>query len=286
MTLTKPGIVRMCLVTTLGGLWLAPDPADGSVTWWTWGAALLGTALIVAAANALNMIWEGESDKLMPRTRNRPVASGRLDTGTAMNFSVVLGALACLVLAVGANAFTAVLGAFALMGYVFVYTPLKRVSPLALVVGAVPGAAPPLLGWTAVTGQLDAGGLVLFGILMAWQMPHFLAIALYRNDEYQRAGIRTVVAVRGERAAKWQAVAWSVALVAVSVLLTPIGVAGEVYFYAALAIGVGFLGWSITGLRAEAGIPWARRFFFASLLYLPLVIVALVVDVLVLGALT
>ena len=275
LALMKPGIVRMCLITTLGGLWLAPAQFELG----TWLAALIGSALAVGSANAFNMVWERNSDTKMQRTKLRPVASGRMPAARATAFAAAVGVLGLVILALGTNWLTMGLAAFALASYVLVYTPLKFQTPLALVIGAVPGAVPPLLGWTAVTGQLDMPGLVLFGILLAWQMPHFLAIAIFQQDDYARAGIRVVPLVRGDRVAKIQAIAWTVALLAVSVALTPLGVTGPVYLAIASVLGVGFLVWSLTGLRAEADRRWARGFFFASLVYLPALTLALVVDV-------
>ena len=279
LALTKPGIVRMCLIMTAGGLWLAPDPA----AWWVWLAALIGSGLAVASANAFNMIAEREGDKLMRRTRNRPVASGRLGVSASTAFAAALGVAAMVVLGLGTNALTTVLAAFALLSYWLVYTPLKRVTPLALVIGAVPGAVPPLLGWTAVTGSLDLPGAVLFGILLVWQMPHFLAISIFRKPDYAAAGIRCVPVVRGETVAKIQAVVWAAILIPVSLALTPLGVTGELYAVIAAVAGLVFLGFSLEGLRVrddQAQLRWARRLFGLSLVYLPVVTLALVVDML------
>ncbi|HEY8375444.1 MAG TPA: protoheme IX farnesyltransferase, partial [Nannocystis sp.] len=167
--------------------------------------------------------------------------------------------------------------------YVLVYTPLKYRTPLALLIGAIPGAAPPLLGWTAVTGRLDAGAVALFSILLVWQMPHFLAVTLFRGHEYARAGIRCVPVVRGEAVARIQAALWSALLLPISVLPSVIGLTGPFYCAVALILSLGFFGWACTGLRAfgdrATELRWARRFFFASLVYLPALVAALVVDV-------
>ncbi len=275
LALTKPSITRMCLITTAGGLWLAPAAVDAPLALW----ALVGTALAVGSANALNMWWERDSDRLMARTRKRPTATGRLAPGGVLAFGVALGVVALGVLLAGTNLLTAALGAFALLSYVLVYTPLKYRTPLALVIGAVPGAMPPLMGWTAATGTLDAPGLVLFGILLVWQIPHFLAISLYRKADYARAGIRIVPVVRGDLVAKRQAVAWATALVPISLALTPLGVTGTFYFVVAAFLGLAFLGHGLLGLRATARPRWARDYFLASLVYLPGLIVALVLDV-------
>lgn len=276
--LTKPGVTRMCVLTTVGGLLLAP----GRIGWIAGTAAVLGSALAVAGANAANMWWERELDAKMSRTRRRPLPAGRLTPAVALGFSVLLSLASLAVLAAFTNALAVVLAAAAILSYVLVYTPLKVRTPLALVIGAVPGAVPPLLGWVAVTGSLDAGGLVLFGILLVWQIPHFIAIALYRKTEYARAGIRVVPLVRGDAMAKIQAVAWAGALVPLSLMLTPLGIAGFFYLTAAMLLGMAFLGWAFTGLHDAAGARWARGYFLASLAYLPALIAALAVDVAIL----
>ena len=270
--LTKPGVTRMCALTTAGGAWLAgADLAQGVI-------AVLGASLAVASASAFNMWWERASDPLMARTRTRPLAAGRLDPRAAFGFASALAALSLVVLALFANLLTAGLAALAIVLYVLVYTPLKRRTPLALVIGAVPGAAPPLLGWTAVTDALDPGGLALFAILLFWQMPHFLAITLFRKADFARAGIRCVPVVRGDRAAKVQAVLWSIGLVPVSLLPALVGVSGALYGALALLLSGVFLAWTLAGLRRTREVAWARSLFFASLLYLPALIAALAID--------
>jgi protoheme IX farnesyltransferase len=275
LALTKPGVTRMCVVTTIGGLLLAP----GEVGWVRGTAAVVGTTLAVAGANAFNMWWERDLDAKMARTRRRPLPARRLPPGLALRFAWLLSIAALVVLALGTNLLTTLLGGLAIAGYVLVYTPLKTRTPLALVIGAIPGAAPPLLGWTAVTNSIDGPGLVLFGILFVWQIPHFLAIALYRADEYAKAGIRVVPLVRGTAIAKIQAVAWAMVLVPVSLLLVPMGVAGGTYLVGAFLLGSLFLGWSFTGLDDAAGVRWARGFFLASLVYLPALTAFLAIDV-------
>lgn len=273
--LTKPGVTRMCVLTTVGGLLLAP----GHIGWVSGTAAVLGSALAVAGANAANMWWERDLDAKMSRTRRRPLPAGRMLPAVALRFSILLSLAAVAVLAAFTNTLAAALAAAAILSYVFVYTPLKVRTPAALVIGAVPGAVPPLLGWVAVTGELDPGGLVLFGILLVWQIPHFIAIALYRKTEYARAGIRVVPLVRGDAIAKIQAVAWAGALVPLSLMLTVLGIAGSFYLVVAMLLGMAFLAWAFTGLDDAAGARWARGYFLASLAYLPALIAALAIDV-------
>jgi len=275
VALTKPAINRMCLLMTAGGLALAPNPVGA----WRFIWALVGTALAVASANALNMWWERESDRLMKRTEDRPLAQGRISEGGALAFGGALGLVAIVVLALGTNPLTTALGVFALASYVLVYTPLKYRSPLALVVGAIPGAVPPLMGWTAATGTLDPAGAVLFATLLVWQMPHFIAIAMFRKHDYAQADIRVVTVVRGNRVAKWQAIAWAAVLLPTSLLLTPLGVTSWLYATVAAIAGAVFLGYAILGLRARSDARWARRLFLASLLYLPILVAGLITDV-------
>lgn len=274
VALTKPGVTRMCLLMTAGGLVLAPGTVDVGLAIFT----LLGTACAVGGANTINMWWERDVDRLMSRTRRRPVAAGRIAPAAALRFGLGLVLASVLFLGLGANLLAAVVSTAAAAAYVLVYTPLKRRTPLALVIGAVPGAAPPLVGWAAASGELPAPAWILFGILLVWQIPHFLAIALFRKEDYAKAGIKVVPVVRGDAIAKIQAVAWAMLLVPLSLLLAQFGIGGTFYFVSALLLGTLFLGWSFTGLDNNAGKKWARGFFLASLVYLPALTLALALD--------
>ena len=274
MILTKPSITRMCLIMTAGGMWLAPrsiDPLSAA-------CVMLGTAIAVGAANALNMWWERESDAKMKRTRNRPLPAGRLGERQVLVFGLVLGILGCGILAAGTNLLTAALGLFAILSYVLVYTPLKSRTAWSVFVGAIPGAMPPLMGWTAATGRLDAPGLVLFTILLVWQVPHFLAISIFRQSEYDEAGIKIVPTEWGMRLTRIHIVLWSVILVPVGMLLTHIDVTGTFYAAAALVTGLVFLGFAVAGIWTKDLKRWSQSVFFASLGYLPLITIALVID--------
>lgn len=277
MQLTKPRVTLLNVIIGAAGLALAPV----SVGLGTALMTLAGIALAVASANTLNMVIEKDSDGDMHRTADRPLPAGRLPAAPAAVFGAVLGMLSMLVLGLGVNPLTMALGAFALVAYAFIYTPLKRRTPQALIIGAIPGAMPPLMGWTAATGTLDAGGLAVFTILLVWQLPHFLAITLYLKNDYERGGIKTVAVVRGDRAAKIQAVAYATLLIPVSLLPVGTGLAGWLYLSAALALGVWFWFAGLKGLREGSGARWARKFFFASLIYLPTLFAVLVVDALI-----
>ncbi len=278
VALAKPRITAMVLVTTAGGLWLAPARVSGL----TIALALVGVALIVSGANALNMYIERDLDGLMKRTKNRPLPTGRLAPRPALVFGVVCSVIAVPILGFGVNATTALLALLANLLYVLAYTPLKQRSHFALQVGAVPGAIPPLLGWTAATGRVDAGGLVLFAILFLWQIPHFHAIALFRKLEYGRAGMVVLPNAAGDDATKHAIVRYAGALVVTSLLLVPLRITHTSYLIAALALGAAFLGASIVGLRPRATERTARITFATSLVYLVGLFAAIVVD----GALT
>lgn len=272
--LTKPRLTAVVLATTSGGMWIAKTPPSKLVA----ALTLLGTALIVAGAHALNMYIERDSDARMERTRNRPLAAGRLSPKTGLWFGVVLTAIAVPILAIGANPTTALLALIANLSYVLAYTPMKQRSYLSLWVGAIPGAMPPLLGWTAATGRIDATGLVLFGILFVWQIPHFLAITLFRQDEYGRAGLKIMPHAHGERATKRTIVHWLGAQLGVSLLLVPTGLVNRMYLVTALALGIVFFAWGLWGLRKDAGKRWARSLFAISIPYLVLLFTAAMID--------
>ncbi len=274
ISLSKPRITGLVMATFGGGLWLAP----GELSRWRAIMTLLGTALIVGAANAMNMFLERDVDKLMDRTRNRPLPEGRLPPSAALVFGTALACAALPLLLLAGNALTGILGGLAFVSYVAIYTPMKRTSAAALFVGAVPGALPPLMGWTSVTGRIDAGALALFGILFLWQIPHFLAIALYRSDDYGRAGFAILPLSIGERPTRIVIIVSSAALVATSLVLWPLHVAGIVYTVTAALLGAGFVVMGVAGLRRAANRVWARSLFFASLVYLTLLFAALIID--------
>ena len=265
VALVKPRITMLVVFTTAGGLWLAPVRASPRITVLT----LLGTVLIVAAANVLNMYLERDSDALMTRTMGRPLPAGRMDPGIALRFGLVLAAISVPLLSFGVGAVPGLLASLALVSYVLLYTPLKRHTAAALLVGAIPGAIPPLIGWTAAQGRIELGGVLLFAVLFLWQVPHFLAITLFRKQDYARAGL--VVQPNepgGEAEARRNIVRYTVALVFVSLLFVPLRLGGALYLVTALLAGAGFLACGLVGLRKTAGVKWARREFAASLVYL------------------
>jgi len=272
--LTKPGVTTLVMVTALAGALIAPGPGDTA----TLLVALLGTALVVGAANSLNMFIERHSDALMTRTRTRPLPAGRLAPEVALWFGVALALIGLPLLALAVNVLTAALTLLALVSYVFAYTPLKQVTWLALLVGAVPGALPPLIGYASMSGTLSRQAWVLFAILFVWQLPHFLAIAIFRRDEYARAGHRVLPIVRGVPATK-RAIVWYSALLVLTTLLPFVhGMASPFYLVAALLSGGAFFVYAMAGLPDTAGDAWAKRLFRASMPHLVLVMGALVLT--------
>ena len=274
LALTKPRLSSLVLCTCAGGMWLAP----GTLTPLHWIFTLLGTAGTVGAANALNCFIERDLDRAMVRTRTRPLPAGRMEPVVALRFAIVLACVSLPILALASNLLTAGLGLLALGTYVFVYTPLKPHSDAAMLVGAVPGALPPLMGWTAVRGRLDGPGLVLFSVLFLWQLPHFLAIALFRKAEYKAAGLQTVPLRLGDDASRSWMVITTAALVPVTLALVPLHVAGRFYGAVAVLLGTGFLAVQGWGALRRLGPGWARQSFFFSLLYLAGLFAALFLD--------
>jgi protoheme IX farnesyltransferase len=278
IALSKPRITLLVVITAAGGLFLPGRAGRGGPSATTVVATLVGLSMIVAGANALNMYLERDIDRHMKRTKNRPLPSGRMAPRFALWFGVAISAFAVPVLAIGANPLTALLALLANLLYVLAYTPLKQHSHYALHVGAVPGAIPPLLGWTACTASIDAAGVVLFAILFLWQIPHFVAIALFRKADYARAGLVVTPNVTGELASRHTIIRWIFALVAASLLVVPLGLAGHGYLIIATVLGAVFFTWGCYGLRAGAGERWAKSLFGISMLYLVLLFVALAIN--------
>lgn len=274
VSLTKPRLSSLVLTTTAGGMWLAP----GHIPFPRALVTLLATAGIVGAANALNCYLERDSDRFMARTRHRPLPAGRMEPQVALWFGLSLAALCVPALALGANLLTGLIGLGAFLLYAFVYTPLKARSSAAMLVGGVPGALPPLMGWVAVTGSVDAGAVVLFGILFLWQMPHFIAISLFRKDEYAAAGLKSVPLVHGDDIARGSILLYLAALVPVTVMPYSVKVAGPLYLASAAVLGLVFVVFGAWGFFRRLGKPWARQLFLLSLLYLTGLFAALMVD--------
>ncbi|HTY41582.1 MAG TPA: heme o synthase [Thermoanaerobaculia bacterium] len=272
--LTKPRITSLVLVTAAVGYAVGVPGFFGAARFVLFMA---GTALLCAGASALNQLAERDADARMLRTQRRPLPAGRLRPEEALAFGLALSG-AGLVLLTFVNALTLLLGALSLASYVLVYTPLKRVSSLCTVVGAVPGALPPLMGWAAARGTLGPAGWGLFAILFLWQLPHFLAIGWLYRDDYARGGFPMLAVTDADGSSTGrQAVLYATALLPVTLAAGLLASAGKGYLWGALLLGVAFLGCAaLFAWKRTTGA--ARRLFFASVLYLPLVLGLMVFD--------
>jgi heme o synthase len=273
--LTKPRMNFLVVATTLVGYAMATrDWSNLALLAHT----LAGTMLTAAGASVLNQYVERRHDRLMVRTQDRPLAAGRVSPPAGLAFGVLLAVTGLLDLAFFVNPLTALLGAVTLATYVFLYTPLKRVTTVCTIVGAVPGAIPPMMGVAAAAGELTAAAWLLFAILFVWQMPHFLAIAILYRDDYARGGFKMLPVVdEGLLATGRQIVVYSSVLIPVSLLPSLMRVAGGTYFVAALVMGTAFLGFGVMcALTRRRGD--ARQLFFASIIYLPALLGAMMID--------
>jgi len=275
VALTKPRVLLMVLATTLAGYFVAlgglPDFVRAA-------NVLVGTLMAAAGTLALNQCAERRLDALMDRTRRRPLPDGRLQPLPALLFATALTSAGIMYLAVAVGIAAGALTFVTTLLYLGVYTPLKTRSALCMLVGAVPGALPPVTGWVAARGDLELGAAILFAIVFLWQLPHTLAIAHLYRDDYARAGVRVlpVVDAQGTMANR-QIVGSTLALLAVSVLPTVIGVSGTRYFATACALGLGLLGVAVAHASAPSAGS-ARRVLVATLLYLPLLLAVLALD--------
>jgi len=275
ITLTKPRLNLLVLITTLAGLYLAePTGVSPALLFHT----LVGSALVAGGAAALNQVFERTTDGLMRRTSGRPLPAGRLGAAEGSLLGASLSLLGLAELAYFTNATAAAVAAVTLASYVFLYTPLKTRTSLATLIGAVPGALPPVIGWTAATGVISEPALVLFGIVFLWQMPHFLAIAWMYRDDYARAGIPLLPVLEPDgRRTGYQAMLYASVLWPVSLLPAVVGLAGVPYSAIATVLGFFFIGLSVR-FAQERSHATARRLFLFSILYLALLLGALVAN--------
>jgi protoheme IX farnesyltransferase len=275
VALTKPRLNLLVVATSAAGYYLgsAAPPAP-----WSMAEAVCGTALVAAGSAVLNQVYERDTDALMRRTRRRPLPDGRVTADEAGVFGVGLAALGILLLVVKTNGLAALLALATLILYVVIYTPLKRRSEVATLVGAIPGALPPLIGWAAAHGSLSVGGWVLFAIVFLWQIPHFMAISWLYREDYGKAGFPMLAVIDpAGRSAGRQAFIYAWALFAVSLLPTAIGLSGRIYLWIALLFGAAmvWLSWRFATTRTE---PVARALFIGSIVYLPLIWVAMILN--------
>ena len=272
---TKVRVNTLVVATTAGGFYMGSPDAMNLVVL---AGTVIGTALVAGGAAALNQISERDLDRLMDRTRMRPLADRRMGLGEARILAWTASLAGLALLAITANALATVMAALTLVIYAFVYTPMKRATSFSTVVGAVPGALPPMIGWAAARGSIDAPAWALFLIVFLWQLPHFLAIAWLYREDYARAGfpMLPVVDPDGASTAR-QSLVYATALLPVSILPSALGMSGLVYALAAFALSLAFIA---VGIRfaMKRTKPNARLLFLASLIYLPAVWVVMMVD--------
>ena len=269
LDLTKARLNMLVLITTFVGYWMG---APGAIDWLRLVQAMLGTALCAASAAALNQLWEVKIDALMPRTADRPIVAGRLQKSAAFWIAIALAVVGGSWLWIAVNSLSAILALSTIVIYVLIYTPLKRVSAWCTLVGAVSGAIPPVVGWAAANTNLTLGAWVLFGVLFAWQMPHFLAIAWMYRDQYRAAGL--VMLKRDDNTGFPTAIIslfFTLLLTAITLVRFNAGLGGSIYLGGALLFdSIFFL--AALNFCADRSRPVARRLFFASILYLPLIL--------------
>ncbi len=273
--LTKPRMNLLILGTTTVGFSIAARTME---QWRHLPATLIGTALCAASAAILNQVLEREHDAKMRRTAQRPLPTGRIPVRQAVALGIAAGIAGSVFLLLFVNWMTALLGTVTLASYILVYTPLKRITTLNTIVGAIPGAIPPVMGWTAVTGSMAPAALTLFGILFVWQVPHFLAIATLYREDYRLGGFKMLpVEDPGLGRTARQMVLYSAALLPVSLMPVMAHVAGQVYAVCAVGLGVMFFGFAVLCATHRTRTA-ARKLFFASIIYLPVLLGVLVLD--------
>jgi len=273
LTLTKPKVQSLLLLTTITTMYVAGDPSLGLVF-----LVCLGGALSAGGAGAINHAVDRDIDRIMTRTATRPVAAGRISPQAAIAFGALLGCASFALLALTVNPLAAALSISGLFGYVFVYTLwLKRSTPQNIVIGGAAGAVPPLVAWAAVTGGLGGTAFYLFAIVFFWTPPHFWALSLLMKDEYAKAGIPMLPVVRGETETRRQILLYTVLLYAVTQLPFCAGGFGVEYLFASMTLGAGFIYCAVRLLRS-ADRSWALRTYLYSLAYLALLFVAMPLD--------
>jgi len=277
-SLTKPEVNFLIAVTAASGFWMAAPASFAHLPWASLLHTIFGTVLVASGAATLNQVIELRFDAQMRRTARRPLVSRRIGQSHALWFGISLSVMGAIYLAVTTNALASLLSIVTLLGYLFLYTPLKRKTPLCMLVGALPGAAPPLIGWAAARGRLDGNAWLFFALVFLWQFPHFMAIAWLYREDYARAGY--AVLPQGKlknRFVAWQTLLPSLALLAVTLVPAIRGESGIAYVVGALVLGSLFLYYSAR-FAFQLSTVSARRLLLASVLYLPLLLACFAWD--------
>jgi protoheme IX farnesyltransferase len=276
--LTKPEIIFLIAITTGAGFWMGTAAALANLPWMSCINTVLGTALVASGASTLNQLVESEFDAQMSRTAQRPIPAKRITHAHARWFGVLLSVSGVVYLAVATNLLASLLAALTLLSYLFLYTPMKRITPLCTLIGAFPGATPPLIGWAAASGHLDAAAWNLFAIVFLWQFPHFMSIAWIYREDYRRAGYLILPGSElQERFVNWQCLLPVVGLFAVAIVPALRGQSGTVYFAGAFVLGMLLL-YYCTRFAVQKSVASARQLLVASILYLPALFALLALD--------
>jgi heme o synthase len=278
MELTKPRIALMLVLTSAAGFYLGAVSGGGQFPWLLFLHSMIGITLLAFGVAALNQYWERDLDKLMERTAGRPLPGGRLSAAESLLFALALTGAAEIYLALMVNLLTAGLGLVVIVGYVLMYTPMKTRTPISTAVGAIPGAMPPLMGWTSAANQISIEALVLFWLLFLWQFPHFLAIATMYKEQYRAAGIRMLPVVEKEgKNTAFQIVFFNLVIIPVSVIPYFIGTSGLFYFIGAIILGLWFL-WNGVKAAREKTPEASRKLLMTSVMYLLLIFFLMVIN--------
>jgi len=276
--LIKPEINFLIVITTAAGFWMGTAAALADFQWMSLLHTLLGTAFVASGAATLNQLIELRYDARMRRTARRPLVSGRIARSQALWFGVLLSLLGVVYLAVATNVLASLLAALTLLSYLFLYTPLKRITPLCTLVGAFPGATPPLIGWAAACGHIDTGAWILFAIGFLWQFPHFMSIAWIYREDYERAGYFVLPVGKPKHLfVAWQCLLPALGLLAGAIVPALRGQSGIIYLAGALVLG-GMLLYYSARFAVQRSLASARQLLLASILYLPVLFVLLALD--------
>lgn len=277
--LAKPGILISNSITVFGGYWVAWGSSGKTFDFKLMIFAMLGALLVMASGCVLNNYLDRDLDTKMTRTRKRVLPTGMIDPKVVFWYGIALGVVGLSVLCLLVNPLSALLGVLGLLVYVFIYTAwLKRTSTLSTTIGAISGSTPPVIGYCAVTGQMDMGAWILFGILFFWQPPHFWALGIRRKEEYRAAGFPLLPVVHGDEVTKMHMLRFLVMLVPVSLLLYAYGYVGEIYLITAIVLGLAWTFIGIAGFRTQDNDNWAKRMFVFSINYLPILFIVMILD--------
>jgi protoheme IX farnesyltransferase len=276
IALTKPGIIRLNAFAAFGGFWVA---SKWEIDWLLLLYMLIGSSLTMASACVINNYWDRDLDARMERTKNRPLPQGRLSPSVALAFGVALGIAGLAVLFFLVNPLVGWLGVLGWFVYVVIYTFwLKRTSVWNTSVGGISGAMPPVIGYCAVEGQVDAGAWILFALLFLWQPPHFWSLAIRRVEEYRAAGFTMLPVVKGIKRTKLQMIPYTLLLIPAGILLFAYGYVGYIFLVVSVVFGAVWLIQTVQGLKAEDTEKWARTNFLLSVNYLMVIFLAMIID--------